>query len=81
MTIRVKLFAAAREAAGKPEVALELADGATIAQVRESLLAAVPRLQPIVGHARWAVDSEFASEKHAITPSSEIALIPPVSGG
>lgn len=81
MTIRVKLFAAARDAAGNSEVLVEVADGATIAQLREAVLAVVPRLRPIVAHARWAVDAQFVSDNHVLVPSSEVALIPPVSGG
>ena len=81
MTVYVKLFAAAREAAGKPEVSIDVADSATIADVCRALVAAVPRLEPIVAHARWAVDAEFAPDNHVITPDADVALIPPVSGG
>ena len=38
MMVRVKLFAAARELAGGDEVAVEVPDGATVADVRQALV-------------------------------------------
>jgi molybdopterin converting factor subunit 1 len=82
MMVRVKLFAVARETAGCDEVSIEVRDGATLADVRQKLVAAVPTLERILPHARWAVDAEFVGdERQIITAHSEIALIPPVSGG
>ncbi len=81
MKVHVKLFAAAREAAGAGEVAIEVRDGATLADVRRALVASVPALEKILPHARWAVDAQFAGDGQVVTETSEIALIPPVSGG
>jgi molybdopterin converting factor subunit 1 len=81
MRVRVRLFAAARELAGASELSLDVAEGATVDDVRGALLSASPVLEKIVSHARWAVDAEFVSGESTITESSEIALIPPVSGG
>jgi molybdopterin converting factor small subunit len=81
MTIRVKLFAVAKQVAGRGEVAVEVADGATVANVERAVVAAVPALAAVVVHARWAVDAEFASDTKVVTSASEVALIPPVSGG
>jgi molybdopterin synthase sulfur carrier subunit len=81
MTVRVKLFAAARELAGASEVAVEVRDGATLADVERALLTDVPTLKSILPHARWAVNAEFATSDAAVAEQSEIALIPPVSGG
>lgn len=81
MMVRVKLFAAARELAGASEIGVEVRAGATLADVERALLAAVPTLERILPHARWAVNAEFAASGAMITDKSEIALIPPVSGG
>jgi molybdopterin converting factor subunit 1 len=81
MMVRVKLFAAAREIAGTSQVVVEVREGATVAEVRQSLLAQVPNLGQILPHARWAVETEFAGADVVVTEKSEIALIPPVSGG
>lgn len=81
MMVRVKLFAAAREIAGSSEVVVEVREGATVAEVRQSLLIRAPKLEQILPHARWAVETEFAGADVVVTEKSEIALIPPVSGG
>jgi molybdopterin converting factor small subunit len=81
MTVHVKLFAVAKQVAGGGEVALEVADDATVADVETALLAAVPALAEVMAHARWAVDTEFARRATVILARSEVALIPPVSGG
>jgi molybdopterin converting factor subunit 1 len=81
MNVRVKLFAAAKDLAGQDVVTVEVADGATIADIRESLQIAKPALSKIIPHALWAVDTQYASETTPITEQSEVALIPPVSGG
>lgn len=81
MTVRVKLFAAARELAGASEVAVEVAEGATVADVQRAVLAVAPDLEKLVTHARWAVDESFAAPSATIRANSQVALIPPVSGG
>ena len=83
MRVRVKLFAAARELAGASEVAVEVPrrrDGRRRAS--ERCWQQCPRLARIVPHALLAVDAEFAPSDATASPSkSEVALIPPVSGG
>jgi molybdopterin converting factor subunit 1 len=81
MMVRVRLFAVAKQFAGRSEVTVEVADGATVADVERALIAAEPALEDIVAHARWAVDADFASRESVVNSKSEIALIPPVSGG
>ena len=81
MIIRVQLFAVAREIAGSDEVSFEVNDGATIRDIRRQMSANLPAMDRILSHARWAVDAEFVSDDHLVSERSEIALIPPVSGG
>ena len=45
MKIRVKLFAAVREAAGHPELDIELPQGADVAQLRRELADQLPEHQ------------------------------------
>lgn len=79
--VRVKLFAGARQAAGTEELAVELAEPATVADLRSALLARCPALEPLVRRARFAIDCEFAVDSTPVAPRHDIALIPPVSGG
>ena len=81
MKVRVKLFAAAKELAGRDELELELRNGATVADVRAAVEQNFDALRRILRHAMWAVDGQYANNDARITERSEVALIPPVSGG
>jgi molybdopterin converting factor subunit 1 len=81
MKVRVKLFAAAKELVGRNELELDLGDPATVADIRHAIEQAHPELHSILRHALWAVDAQYAGDQHAVTEYSDVALIPPVSGG
>ncbi len=81
MKVRVKLFAAAKELAGRDTLELETADGATVADLRLAVAKEFPALQKILRHSVWAVDAEYAGDDCVIGQHSEVAFIPPVSGG
>ena len=81
MKVRVKLFAAARDVAGSNEVSVDVLEGATLADVEHALLVKISELEPIVRHARWALEAAFAPSDSIVSERVEIALIPPVSGG
>jgi molybdenum cofactor cytidylyltransferase len=81
MMVRVRLFALARERAGRPEVQVKLTTPATVGDLRGALQAGHPQLGPLCAGAMIAVDEEYASDETLISPASRIALIPPVSGG
>jgi molybdopterin converting factor subunit 1 len=81
MTVRVKLFAVAKERAGRAELDIELPTGATVADLRKAIESNHPALAAIIPHAMWAVDKSYANDATPLTSNSEVALIPPVSGG
>lgn len=81
MNVRVKMFAAARDAVGADEVALEVPQGSTIGDLRTALCDAYPHVKPLVERAMFAVDARYAQDDEAIRDDAEIACIPPVSGG
>jgi molybdopterin converting factor subunit 1 len=81
MLIQVKLFAVAKQAAGADSIGLDVSDGATIAEVREALVAALPELSAVRRHLLFAVDAEYAGDATVVRPDAEVACIPPVSGG
>jgi molybdopterin converting factor subunit 1 len=81
MNVRVKLFAVAKDRAGRDELAVDLPTGATVADLRKVAAVVCPALASILPHALWAVDTAYANDATPITDKSEIALIPPVSGG
>ena len=81
MTKRVLLFAAAKETMGQDSVHVELSDGATVADLRKQLVSEYPDLGELVARSFIAIDQQFASDTTVVADASEIALIPPVSGG
>lgn len=81
MICRVKMFARTRDLAGAEEISLDLADGARVSDLRKSLAAKCPALSSLLDHCAIAVDNEFVHENTQLQSESEIALLPPVSGG
>jgi len=81
VTVHLRLFAAARGAAGSDSLELKLPERATIGQLRRRLAKQVPQLSGLTRHAMFAIDAEYAGDAEEIPPGAEVALIPPVSGG
>lgn len=81
MTVRVRMFALARERAGAAEVEVAMAAPATVGDLRSALAVGFPGLAPLCAGALIAVDEEYAGDETPISAGSRIALIPPVSGG
>ena len=79
--IRVRLFAIQRELAGTREVALDLADGATVADAWEGLVELHPALAPGRESVRFARNGAYADGSTVLSDGDEVAMIPPVSGG
>jgi MoaE-MoaD fusion protein len=76
MNVRVRLFAALRERAGRGAIEMEVADGATVGDIWPLLeLGAEPR--GLV----YARNRVYVERSEALHAGDEVALIPPVSGG
>ncbi len=81
MKVTVRLFAGAAQQAGVRSVELELAHGANVAAARDALLERMPQLRPLSEVSLWATETEVLNEFSELIPNSELAMIPPVSGG
>ena len=79
MCIRVRLFAAYREAAGTNRLELPLPPGATVAQLIDLLAERVPSLRATPGLV--AVNHMYVQPDFVLHDGDEAAFIPPVSGG
>jgi MoaE-MoaD fusion protein len=76
MNVRVRLFAALRERAGRGTLELEVADGATVGDIWPLLeLGAEPR------GLLYARNRSYVERSEALRAGDEVAVIPPVSGG
>ncbi len=76
MEVQIRLFASLRERAGTELLALELTEGALVAD-------ALAQLRWLTGDLRaaMAVNREYANATTPLHAGDELALIPPVSGG
>jgi molybdopterin converting factor subunit 1 len=79
--VSVRLFAGLHDLVGQREVNLELADGATVADLRDQLASRYPAVVPFMNTLVCAVNEEYVSSEHRLSPGDQVALIPPVSGG
>ncbi len=81
MILRVLAFASAAEAMGAAEIEIELADGSGMADLESRLTTDYPELRPLWSRLALAVDGELAGTEAELRDGTEVALLPPVSGG
>ena len=81
MRVTVRLFARLRELAGREAWSLDLADGATAADVWTAVVADHPSLAPFRSAISVAVNAEFARFTSPVRDADDVAFLPPVSGG
>lgn len=82
MRIQVLYFAITRERAGRADETFELADGTTVDDAVQAIVAAHSSLAAVMPHVRVAVDEAFVHDHAvALADGAVLALIPPVSGG
>lgn len=81
MTVTVRWFAGAAEAAGRREWIGDVPEGATAGSVVAGLAAANPRLGSLLPRCLLAVDREYVAPETPLRDGAEVAVIPPVSGG
>jgi sulfur-carrier protein len=79
--VRVRLFAAARDTAGTSEVMVEA--GPLAAVLADLEVRFGPRFAAVLEVATVLVDGSLADRREAaiVRPGSEIAVLPPFSGG
>ncbi|RVU71028.1 MULTISPECIES: MoaD/ThiS family protein [Lactobacillus] len=81
MKIKVKLFAFLGEHLGS-EVEVDLPEQTNEQEVKQKIIALDPQVKQNVELSRIALNQEFITKpEFSISENSELALIPPVSGG
>jgi molybdopterin synthase catalytic subunit len=81
MQIEVLLFASLKDLAQADRIAVELPEEALVSDLFEAISEQFPPLADRLPNTRVAVDDRFCSPDDRISAGSEVALIPPVSGG
>jgi molybdopterin synthase sulfur carrier subunit len=83
MKVRIRYFAALREALG-PGEELDVADGTTLAALRALLVARGGRHAEALAAGRpvrCALNQTMAAETETLADGAEVAFFPPVTGG
>ena len=81
MEITVRFFALYRERAGRNAFPVQLAQGATVADLTAEVLRQFPSLAPPQVQIVVAVNADYAEPEVVLHPGDDVCLIPPVSGG
>jgi len=81
VNVEVKLFAVAKQLAGAETVTVSVPNHATVLELRNAIGRQHTELRDITQRALIAIDAEYANNDALVPKDSEIALIPPVSGG
>ena len=81
MEIKVRFFAAPREALGKSEIEVTLPDGATVADLIEQLKTEYPTLRAYTRFLSVAVNRAYVGMQTRLHDGDEVACLPPVGGG
>jgi molybdopterin converting factor subunit 1 len=80
MRVRVLFFGVLRDLMGTPEREMEVAEGATAADVVTTCQGRKAEAA-VWGSLAVAVNQEYASWRRVLVDGDEVALLPPVSGG
>lgn len=77
---KVLTFAAASEIVGADHCYLELPEGATVGDLRTSIISSYPAFSELLSFA-VARNEAYAVDDEVLRPGDELVIIPPVSGG
>jgi molybdopterin converting factor small subunit len=78
--LQVKLFAGLAAAANTRLLELPW-HGGTAAEVKRAVAAVVPTAEALIASSGVAIGNRYVAADTIIPPESDVALIPPVSGG
>lgn len=81
MQILVKFFGSLREEAGVKELAVELAAGASVADLRDRMAEQFSTFEKLGERLASSVNLEMAPPDQTLADGDEVAFLPPVSGG
>lgn len=79
--VTVLFFARLSDIAGTRRTELEIGEGLTAGDAYALLAERHPAIAALSDTVMFAVNAEYVSRGHPLSPGDELALIPPVSGG
>ena len=81
ITVKVRFFAAPREALGVKEIEMEAPPGTTVGELIGLLTEEYPALRPYTRFVSVAVNRAYVGMQTQLHDGDEVACLPPVGGG
>lgn len=81
MRVQARFFAAYRELTGASRAEVDLPEGATVADLIDTLRGRGPSFGALPPRPAVAVNLEYAPPETGLRDGDEVAFIPPVAGG
>jgi molybdopterin converting factor small subunit len=81
MKVHVQFFAQLRNLAAAQELIVDLAKGASVADLLEEIYEKVPALRSRDKSILVGAGLEFVDRNYKLRPGEEISIMPPVQGG
>jgi len=81
MRVQVLFFGVLKDLIGRPSEDLELADGATVADVLDHYESKIPQIREVLPSVALSVNQHYSGPGAVLGNGDEVALLPPVSGG
>jgi MoaE-MoaD fusion protein len=81
MRVQVLFFGVLKDLVGRPSEDLELADGATVADVLDHYQSKIPQIREVLPSVALSVNQHYSGPGAVLGNGDEVALLPPVSGG
>ena len=72
MRVTVRLFAVARQLAGRESLEVELPEGSTVGQLRGQLGRECPDLVPVLPHVLFAINADYAADDRVVSDGNDI---------
>lgn len=79
--LNLRFFATLKDRVGATHLDISIAEPATVEALLATLVQKFPALEPVLDTIIVAVNQEFADPAQTLSPTDEIVLFPPVSGG
>lgn len=81
MRVHVLFFGMLKELAGRASETIDVAEGASVADVLRQYELQIPRLKEALSSLALAVNQQYAGPDTKLKADDQVALLPPVSGG
>jgi molybdopterin converting factor small subunit len=81
MKVRVQFFAQLRDLAAAQELTVDLAKGASVADLLAKIYEQMPAVRAYDAGILLGAGVEFVDRNYKLKPGDEISIMPPVQGG